>query len=57
MTRNERGGYRPKVKMKSEKGMKRVTRMYLHMMPICLSKSGEKDVMGDNLFIYETVYN
>jgi hypothetical protein len=31
--------------------------MYLHMMPICLSKSGEKNVMGDNLFIYETVYN
>jgi hypothetical protein len=36
--------------------MKRVTKMYLHMMSICLNKFDEKNVMDDDLFIYEPVY-
>lgn len=55
VTRNECGGYRPNRNENLEKEMKRVTRMYLHMMPTCSSKFDRKGVMDANFFICEPV--
>lgn len=56
MTKSECGGYRPNRNESLDKGMERVTRMYLHIMPTCSSNFDRNGVTDDDLVIYETFY-